>query len=47
MQKCAQCGLPTVLFVNGVPLCTSCDDKRERGEKPTPERPEKADNKGV
>jgi hypothetical protein len=30
MEKCKDCGAPTSLHVNNVPLCLACDLKRER-----------------
>ena len=26
MPKCSYCGMETMLHVNGVPVCVSCDD---------------------
>jgi hypothetical protein len=28
-MKCADCGAETIVYVNGIPLCPICDDKRE------------------
>jgi hypothetical protein len=30
MAKCAVCGAETELYVNGRPLCVTCDDKRDQ-----------------
>jgi hypothetical protein len=38
VAKCAWCGAETILHINGVPICTACDDKREAektGRKPS------------
>ena len=31
MAKCVTCGADTILFVNGTPFCTKCDDQNNRG----------------
>lgn len=33
MEPCAKCGKPTDLFIGPRPICTSCDDERERAER--------------
>lgn len=47
MAKCVQCGAATVLYVNGVPLCTDCDYRRERQDKPMPDRSDKFGQKSA
>jgi hypothetical protein len=47
MAQCAVCGAATELYVNGVPLCSQCDDKRENRDAPMPERPDKADKQSA
>jgi hypothetical protein len=37
MARCVQCGKETDLHVNGVPICPTCDGKREK--KPPPPKP--------
>jgi hypothetical protein len=43
MARCVRCGADTILFVNGTPVCTKCDDEEnkakakeesERGKRP-------------
>jgi hypothetical protein len=31
MTRCSECGAETVPFINGTPVCTSCDGKRDGG----------------
>jgi hypothetical protein len=38
VSKCAYCGAPTVLHMNGVPVCIECDEKRTR-EVENPKKP--------
>jgi uncharacterized Zn finger protein (UPF0148 family) len=33
MLPCSVCGAPTLLLVNGVPICSRCDDEREARRK--------------
>lgn len=32
MARCVKCGADTILFVNGTPICTKCDDEENKGK---------------
>ena len=39
MAQCVECGAETLLYVNGVPICSKCDDKAQKPP-PTPAKPQ-------